>query len=49
MLKVVSTSPACVGCTMEDAKIMASESLMNAIPVSVWTEKTDYGHNDMIM
>ena len=47
--QVVSTSPACVGCTMEDAKIMASESLMNAIPVSIWTEKTDYGHNEMIM
>ena len=44
-----STSPACVGCTMEDAKMMASESLMNAIPVSVWTEKTDYGHNDKII
>ncbi len=44
-----STSPACVGCTMEDAKMMASESLMNAIPVSVWTEKTDYGHNDIII
>ena len=47
--QVVTTSPACVGCTMEDAKMMASKSLMNAIPVSVWTEKTEYGHNDIIM
>jgi predicted secreted protein with PEFG-CTERM motif len=47
--QVVTTSPACVGCTMEDAKVMAAKSLMNAIPVSVWTEKTDYGHDDIIM
>jgi len=47
--QVVTTSPACVGCTMEDAKVMATKSLMNAIPVSVWTEKTDYGHDDIIM
>ncbi len=44
-----STSPACVGCTMEDAKMMASESLMNAIPISVWTDRTDYNHNDTIV
>ena len=42
-------NPACVGCTQEDAKIMASNALMKAIPVSVWTDKTEYGHNDMIM
>ena len=47
--QVVSTSPACVGCTMEDAKMMASESLLNSIPISVWTEKTDYGHSEIIM
>jgi predicted secreted protein with PEFG-CTERM motif len=47
--QVVTTSPACVGCTMEDAKVMAAKSLMNAIPISVWTEKTDYSHNDIIM
>jgi len=41
-------NPACVGCTQEDAKIMASEALMSAIPVSVWTDKADYGHNDII-
>jgi predicted secreted protein with PEFG-CTERM motif len=47
--QVSTTSPACVGCTMEDAKVMAAKSLMGAIPVSVWTEKTDYGHDDIIM
>ena len=47
--QVTSTSPACVGCTMEDAKMMAAESLLNSIPVSVWTEKTDYDHSEIIM
>jgi len=42
-------NPACVGCSMEDAKVMASEALMGAIPVSVWTDKTDYDHSDIIM
>ena len=40
---------ACVGCTMEDARESAKQDLINSIPVSVWTDKTDYGHNDMIM
>ena len=40
---------ACVGCTMEDARMAANEMLLHDIPVSVWTDKTDYGHNDMIM
>jgi len=42
-------SPACVGCSMEDARAMANEFLLQDLPVSVWTDKTDYGHNDMIM
>ncbi|MCH8914546.1 MAG: PEFG-CTERM sorting domain-containing protein [Thaumarchaeota archaeon] len=33
----------------EDAKALANKMLLEAIPVSVWTDKTDYGHNDMIM
>ena len=33
----------------EDAKALAKKMLLEAIPVSVWTDKTDYGHNDMIM
>ncbi|MBA4717936.1 MAG: PEFG-CTERM sorting domain-containing protein [Nitrosopumilus sp.] len=40
---------ACVGCSMEDARAIANEMLLESIPVSVWTDKTDYGHNDMIM
>ncbi len=33
----------------EDAKAMAKKNLLEALPISVWTDKTDYGHNDMIM
>jgi len=40
---------ACVGCTMEDAKEAANQMLLKSIPISVWTDKTDYGHNDKIM
>ena len=43
------TYSSCIGCTPEEAKIMAAEDLIGTIPISVWTEKTDYGHNDMIM
>ncbi len=43
------TYSSCIGCTQEEAKMMASEDLIGTIPISVWTEKTDYGHNDMIM
>ena len=41
--------PACVGCSIEDARAMANQFLLQDLPVSVWTDKTDYGHNDMIM
>ena len=40
---------ACVGCSMEDARTTASKMLQKTIPVSVWTDKTDYAHSDMIM
>jgi len=40
---------ACVGCSMEDARATANEMLLDDIPVSVWTDKTSYGHSDMIM
>ena len=43
------SNPACVGCSMEDARAMASEELIGSIPVSVWTDKADYGHSDIIM
>ena len=44
-----SLPQACVGCSMEDARTTANEMLLNDIPISVWTDKTSYGHNDMIM
>ena len=40
---------ACVGCSMEDARAAANQMLLGDIPVSVWTDKTSYGHSDMIM
>jgi len=43
------TSPACVGCNIDDDRAAAASILMKKIPVSVWTDKTDYGHNDIIM
>jgi len=33
----------------EDAKALARELLLKDLPVSVWTDKIEYGHNDMIM
>ena len=41
--------PACVGCNIDDDRAAAASLLMKKIPVSVWTDKTDYGHNDIIM
>ncbi len=40
---------ACVGCSMEDARATAKEMLLEDLPISVWTDKTDYGHSDIIM
>jgi predicted secreted protein with PEFG-CTERM motif len=34
---------------MEDARALANEMLLNDVPVSVWTDKTDYNHNEIIM
>jgi len=33
----------------EEAKALAQKMLLEDLPVSVWTDKTDYSHNDMIM
>ncbi len=44
-----SEQPACVGCTLEDSRESANAMLLDAIPISVWTDETEYGHNDMIM
>ena len=35
--------------TLEESRITANEMLLKDLPVSVWTDKTDYAHNDMIM
>jgi predicted secreted protein with PEFG-CTERM motif len=35
--------------SIEDARVTANEMLLQDLPVSVWTDKTDYGHNDMII
>ena len=34
---------------MEEARTSANEMLLKDLPVSIWTDKTDYAHNDMIM
>jgi len=39
---------ACVGCSMMDARSAANEMLLSDLPISVWTDKIDYSHNDMI-
>jgi len=33
----------------EDAAALANKLLLEALPVSVWTDKTEYSHNEMIM
>ena len=37
------------GCTEEEGRTAAAELLMKDLPVSVWTDKTDYGHNETII
>jgi len=33
----------------EDAAALANKLLLESLPVSVWTDKTEYSHNEMIM
>ena len=40
---------ACVGCSMEDARVTANEMLLRDIPISVWADKKEYHQGDMIM
>jgi len=42
------TNPACVGCNIDDDRAAAESMLMQRIPVSVWTDRTEYGHNDIV-
>jgi len=39
----------CIGCSLEESRIIANEILLQDLPVSVWTDKTDYTHNEIIM
>ncbi|KAF6247027.1 PEFG-CTERM domain-containing protein [Nitrosopumilus sp. b3] len=44
----VELPPACVGCAQDEAKASAKNSLMQALPISVWTDKEQYMHNEII-
>ncbi|WP_428324354.1 hypothetical protein [Nitrosopumilus sp.] len=39
--------PACVGCSMEEAREVANQA--NSNRVSIWTDRTDYGHDERIV
>ena len=41
--------PNCLNCTMEEIREKAKELLLKDVPVSIWTDKTDYDHNDKII
>jgi len=49
MSSAYAQQEALVAGTIDDVRALANEMLMKDIPVSVWTDKTDYEHNDMIM
>ena len=41
--------PACAGCGEIDPRMAAEQFLAAGIPISIWTDKTEYDHNDVIM
>jgi predicted secreted protein with PEFG-CTERM motif len=41
--------PGAVIQSLEEARMTANEILLQDLPVSIWTDKTDYAHNEMIM
>ena len=41
--------PGAVIQSLEEARMTANEMLLKDLPVSIWTDKTDYAHNEMIM
>jgi predicted secreted protein with PEFG-CTERM motif len=41
--------PGAVILSLEEARITANEMLLEDLPVSIWTDKTDYAHNEIIM
>ena len=40
--------PPCAGCEPQDPRETAKQLLLNDIPISVWTDKAQYDHNDII-
>lgn len=40
---------ACVGCNTEESIVVAEEILLEDVPISVWVDKEEYTHEDMIM
>ena len=40
---------ACVGCSIEEARAIADRTLLDTLSVSIWTDKEEYDHNDMIV
>jgi predicted secreted protein with PEFG-CTERM motif len=41
--------PACAGCGEIDPRMAAEQFLAAGIPISIWTDKTEYDHDDVIM
>ena len=41
--------PGAVIQSLEEARMTANEMLLKDLPVSIWTDKTDYAHNEIIM
>lgn len=41
--------PPCVGCEEIDPRAAAEKFLIGEIPISVWTDRTEYNHDDVIM
>ncbi len=39
---------ACVGCSAEDSIAVAEEHLLRSVPISVWTDKEVYGHDEIV-
>ena len=39
---------ACVGCSAEDSIAVAEEHLLRSVPISVWTDKEEYGHDEIV-
>ncbi|MDX1441334.1 MAG: PEFG-CTERM sorting domain-containing protein [Nitrosopumilaceae archaeon] len=39
----------CPNCELDDPRVIAQQLLLKDIPISIWTDKTEYNHNDTIM